>query len=1178
MPEWDAHVQEAAREVDRRLVTGGLPPPLAKLYSHCTRLRSGQPGLPTWQRGEFEARLNDAVRLIELGFLKRAAGEEDWRRSVVRGAEVLEWLSHPEIDSEGLPLGHLSAAAYQLAGYPARSAGLLDRIAPGGSLHILTSFLRADFAGLLAGLVHYWGARQQMQRAGQNEQPDIRSSFFDETAGALGVLCAAMRWGDHGRLDAALEKLGAVSHLMLSGRDSFSWMLARICDEVARSFATTSIRRKLEWLPGRLQVSGKLAVERYLRYCYSASRALAWSSQIQGIEQLRLNRSFVLCTPTGSGKTTIAEIGIVQALFSTGGAEELALDQPLAMYLVPSRALAAEVEAKLLRVIPPLSSDRVIVTGLYGGVDWGPTDAWLSAGEKTILICTYEKAEALIRFLGPLFLNRLSLVVLDEAHSVQFDGNEVSLRNAENRPLRLESLISRLFTHLPPERSRIIALSAVASGFETALARWITGDTNATSTTAVYHSTRQLIGRLECVPGRAFALHYDLMDRADLRFEDGARGTPFVPQPFPPHPPAPELEGGGPELRIRPYLFWAAMHLVAPQGEAQRHAVLISVPQQIGGYAQSLLELLEGAWEAPRKPVFFEPPLDAEKLAKWQRCLRSCGDYFGRESREYRLLLKGIIVHHGKMPGLMARLLVELVQENVVHLVLATSTLSEGINLPFETILVPSLRRAQSPMTAREFGNLAGRAGRPGFGTEGRCLVLLHSTTPQARVTYENIIGQLTVSPSRQRGSADSPLAALLTMIWNYWREITHSSSRQAFMAWLEQSATVEIGEREQRAQLGNALDSLDGILLSAIVEVEDLRGAILTAAELEEKLTAIWRRCYAHFASSAERELGMFFTTRGNALVTRIFPEQGRRRRLYRTGLPPREGEQLLTLFPELRNHLATGVDYARWGEDERFEYIRVLVALLTRHPRFAVCNLERPTVPWSAPLRWWLNPRRAQIRPKPQQISRWFDYISQAFLYRTTWAVGSVFSIVMAENSPQQTRPISLDDWVETGLPWAAFWLKELLTWGTLEPVAAFLLARGRCETRLEAEDLATRYYAAGNPEHTDDIFDPRSIRDWAATLAPPRPRAEGGVPTSTQVELLRDFSGAQERLRVLPAEVEQRLYWFDYAGFALATSPRPGDWDPRFLQTIDFYLDPARQVVSSTGAYSRFGEHLD
>jgi len=196
----------------------------------------------------------------------------------------------------------------------------------------------------------------------------------------------------------------------------------------------------------------------------------------------------------------------------------------------------------------------------------------------------------------------------------------------------------------------------------------------------------------------------------------------------------------------------------------------------------------------------------------------------------------------------------------------------------------------------------------------------------------------------------------------------------------------------------------------------------------------------------------------------------------------------------------------------------------------------------------------------------------------YRTTWAVGSVFSIVMAENSPQQTRPISLDDWVETGLPWAAFWLKELLTWGTLEPVAAFLLARGRCETRLEAEDLATRYYAAGNPEHTDDIFDPRSIRDWAATLAPPRPRAAGGVPTSTQVELLRDFSGAQERLRVLPAEVEQRLYWFDYAGFALATSPRPGDWDPRFLQTIDFYLDPARQVVSSTGAYSRFGEHLD
>lgn len=35
------------------------------------------------------------------------------------------------------------------------------------------------------------------------------------------------------------------------------------------------------------------------------------------------------------------------------------------------------------------------------------------------------------------------------------------------------------------------------------------------------------------------------------------------------------------------------------------------------------------------------------------------------------------------MPGLMARLLIDLISERIVHLLVATSTLSEGVNLPY---------------------------------------------------------------------------------------------------------------------------------------------------------------------------------------------------------------------------------------------------------------------------------------------------------------------------------------------------------------------------------------------------------------------------------------------------------------------------------------------------------------
>jgi hypothetical protein len=255
------------------------------------------------------------------------------------------------------------------------------------------------------------------------------------------------------------------------------------------------------------------------------------------------------------------------------------------------------------------SNTSPIVTGLYGGTDWGPTDVWLTSEQPTVLICTYEKAEALMKFLGPLFIRRVSLIVLDEAHAVQFDGNKDSLQKAENRSLRLESLSARLFTYIEQNHSRIIALSAVASEIEGALASWVENSTNASPAKTNYRSTRQLIGRLECLPGRRFEIRYDLLDGRKLEFQEGGQAdTPFIPNPFPTYPPVPKGKKEGVEKRLRPYLFWAAMHLAAPDEKGQRRTVLISVTQQIGGYAEDFLKLLNSAWSKVEKPSFFKDP------------------------------------------------------------------------------------------------------------------------------------------------------------------------------------------------------------------------------------------------------------------------------------------------------------------------------------------------------------------------------------------------------------------------------------------------------------------------------------------------------------------------------------------------------------------------------------------
>src|SRR5258706_8738870 len=111
---------ELARNLRKDLAGADLPRSFAKLYSQHTRLSANRPSLSTWQETETLECLNDAIRLLEAAFIERDAGSQDWPDSARRTGELLEWLAHPQLNPDGLPLRLLSAAAYQLSGYPAR--------------------------------------------------------------------------------------------------------------------------------------------------------------------------------------------------------------------------------------------------------------------------------------------------------------------------------------------------------------------------------------------------------------------------------------------------------------------------------------------------------------------------------------------------------------------------------------------------------------------------------------------------------------------------------------------------------------------------------------------------------------------------------------------------------------------------------------------------------------------------------------------------------------------------------------------------------------------------------------------------------------------------------------------------------------------------------------------------
>jgi DEAD/DEAH box helicase len=1131
-----------ALEFAGRVAPTGLTAKQARLYSHVTRLRAGQRGV-RWTEADTEEALADAVKLIESGRIARTAGQQNWMHPIRRAAEILEWLSVLE-GLEDIPVVLLSAAAYQVAGYPAQALGLLSRAEGTASdSSLLRNLLQGDFPALEEGLRAVWAvpAREQREQTATAGAGVIADRMLDEVLRAFGVFCAFMRWGQDRRLETALGRMDELAALMARTASSSTWLLARLTAEVMAGYAGAALRVHTEPLLEGVDAEGRVAFERYLRRAYLKGRSLAWPSQVRGIHAMQQGASFALCTPTGSGKTTIAELGILQSLFAAD--EELDPDNaPLVLYVTPTKALAAEVEAKLAAVVQGLSSRTLQVTGLYGGTDWGPSDAWLTTENPTVLICTQEKAEALVRFLGPLFVHRIRLVVVDEAHQVQWPAQQN--RFADARALRLESLLSRLLTYGRADR-RVIALSAVAGGIENTLAKWLTGNRAAEATIEPYRSTRQLVGKLICESGGGFRIEYDLLNSRRLRIT-GRDDQPHVPNPFP-RVPDWRPDWAKPETALREPTLWAALQSVAAGGD-RRQAVLVFVPERAPHLAKTFVDLLEGVWSNRSLPYVFQPPVAAPEANLWARCKAACADFFGIQSYEYRLLQHGIVLHHGKMPPSLGRLLVEVIERQIASIVLATSTLSEGVNLPFETVIFAAPTRSGKTLDVRSVANTIGRAGRPGHGTEGRALFVL----PEGRIpvrwrAYQELITALE-SQAEAAQAPQSPLALVLLTIRRHWWRLYPQGSEERFLAWLEVTAPSEAGGEEAR----DALDALDQMLIAIAAEEEQF-GA-LDGVNLEERLKQVWGWSYARHAAREEERLRGYFVQRGLAIRRSLYPEASERKRMYITSLPPRDARVFLTAYSEIRSRLESGFDYADWDGVARADYLERILEALWQVPAFAPAEAPGGKKgSWQATLRWWLRAPGAPRPSNPVDISRWFEHVSTSYLYKAAWGIGNTIGLATFDLHKGALRAPTLEEWPETGLPWVTLWIKELLNWGTLDPAAAALLAARRASTRAEAEAMAASYYQTVSGLSANDRLRPSRIKEWVDSLTESarQERPAEPIPFIPAVPIPRFPEDGPSEWRVWPVVTPESVRWYDVAGYVLAESSadvtvRALDWD--------------------------------
>ncbi|MET8333281.1 DUF3516 domain-containing protein [Streptosporangium canum] len=119
-----------------------------------------------------------------------------------------------------------------------------------------------------------------------------------------------------------------------------------------------------------------------------------------------------------------------------------------------------------------------------------------------------------------------------------------------------------------------------------------------------------------------------------------------------------------------------------------------------------------------------------------------------------RLVRHGIGVHHAGMLPKYRRLVERLAQAGLLKVICGTDTLGVGVNVPIRTVLFTALSKYDGTkvrrLRAREFHQIAGRAGRAGFDTIGYVVC----QAPDHVVENEKALAKIGDDPKRRRGYA----------------------------------------------------------------------------------------------------------------------------------------------------------------------------------------------------------------------------------------------------------------------------------------------------------------------------------------------------------------------------------------------------------------------------------------
>lgn len=411
-----------------------------------------------------------------------------------------------------------------------------------------------------------------------------------------------------------------------------------------------------------------------------APRMLWPAQQLIGEKGVLRGQSAIVQLPTGVGKTKSIEL-VIRSSFASGRATT-------AIIVAPLRALCNEIANDMISAF----GDEVLVNQFSDVLEEDFSLELFLSFKSKILICTPEKLSYIIHHQAD-FLDEIGLYIFDEGHMFD-DGSRGAI---------YELLISEIRSHISG-KEQIILLSAVLSNAEQ-IQKWLLGEAGVLASDSKIKATPKTIG----FASQTKDIHYYSDDSAQEDF--------YVPRSIEvialQKRPREKKQRYFPELTDAKDIAIYYANKLCKNGGA---AIFANRTSTVLTAINRIIELRDrGCLLAEIKGNS-----DGKEMSRLAQLM---SDYYGEQHPYTIACYLGVVPHYSNLPNGL-RLAVEYAFRNkAVRLVVCTSTLAQGVNIPIKYLFMTSFMVARNSMQIRSFQNLMGRTARSGMYTEGSVIV-----------------------------------------------------------------------------------------------------------------------------------------------------------------------------------------------------------------------------------------------------------------------------------------------------------------------------------------------------------------------------------------------------------------------------------------------------------------------